>query len=570
MKFLKRFLLHSFFQLLLVLFIVFSFFICTSLLLGYTKDYRSISKNLTKADSTFFDNRISVKGNHVTFSKDIKKLANKQKGWFIVLSRSGTIIGTYHAPRQRSWHISKSKLADMLMPVGPSAIKYHSWKLENGSVLLFGQKNWTNILLQKVEAETVWKKQQLRLSDPTRKQLGKNGAWVQLINANGNVTAAYGTTNKKRYSYHDLLALRKKQNGDTAVYLDNQTNQALIIGIKQPHALNEWVDSSTKKVRNSIFMVIALLFLLLVWVVFSFAYRFGSPIFAIVKWIEQLSKRLYEPPHDLHGESLFWNKDGRLKGKYRLYKDLIDSLLQLTNMLKQNQLQNRLMSQTREEWISGISHDLKTPLTSISGYAQMLESDAYSWTEKETRAFARTITEKSSYMMTLIEDLTLTYRLKNNALPMAKEKVDITEAVRRTVIHFVNEYDRMHFVFHAPKEAIWTAVDPKWFQRILDNVIANAVKYNPADTTVTVSINAIEHHLLTIRIEDDGNGMDSQTLAQLFNRYYRGTNTSDAGNGTGLGMAITKQLVELHGGSINVKSEPGKGTAVRILLPILP
>ncbi|MCB5894955.1 hypothetical protein LJB57_14230, partial [Faecalicatena fissicatena] len=75
----------------------------------------------------------------------------------------------------------------MLMPVGPSAIKYHSWKLENGSVLLFGQKNWTNILLQKVEAETVWKKQQLRLSDPTRKQLGKNGAWVQLINANGNV-----------------------------------------------------------------------------------------------------------------------------------------------------------------------------------------------------------------------------------------------------------------------------------------------------------------------------------------------------------------------------------------------
>ena len=88
----------------------------------------------------------------------------------------------------------------------------------------------------------------------------------------------------------------------------------------------------------------------------------------------------------------------------------------------------------------------------------------------------------------------------------------------------------------------------------MDNLIANAIKYNPSGTTITVSISPIEQHLLSIKIEDDGVGMDNETLDKLFYRYYRGTNTSDSGSGTGLGMAITKQLVQLHGGSINVKS----------------
>mgnify|MGYP000932160775 FL=1 len=71
-----------------------------------------------------------------------------------------------------------------------------------------------------------------------------------------------------------------------------------------------------------------------------------------------------------------------------------------------------------------------------------------------------------------------------------------------------------------------------------------------------------------ITIKDDGIGMDKETLGKLFQRYYRGTNTKESGSGTGLGMAITKQLIQLHDGSINVKSEPEKGTILRIILPI--
>lgn len=102
---------------------------------------------------------------------------------------------------------------------------------------------------------------------------------------------------------------------------------------------------------------------------------------------------------------------------------------------------------------------------------------------------------------------------------------------------------------------------------MIDNLIANAIKHNASHTTIKVSISMIEQYLVIINIEDNGIGMNNETLDKLFRRYYRGTNTNDDGSGTGLGLAITKQLVQLHNGSIQVKSTPSKGTKVRVVLP---
>ncbi len=269
------------------------------------------------------------------------------------------------------------------------------------------------------------------------------------------------------------------------------------------------------------------------------------------------------------GIGILLNKKGKLKRKYRLYKDFISTLEQLTETLKKNESERLKMTQTREEWITGISHDLKTPLASVTGYSQMLASEAYSWSEAETREFAEVISEKSSYMMELLEDLTLTYRLRNQALPIVKEEVDLNEFVRRAIIHFINDpaNNKMTFDFQPYDGTVFVSIDKKWFQRIIDNLIANAIKHNPPDTAITVSISMIEQYLVIINIEDNGIGMNNETLDKLFQRYYRGTNTNDDGSGTGLGLAITKQLVQLHNGSIQVKSTPNKGTKIRIILP---
>lgn len=571
----KRFVVQFFIQL-IVVFILF-FFILLSLwaILGYSVMNQDIARDLSEADDYFFSDRLSMQGNEVLFDEELKELALHQKSWLLVLTEQGGVIGSYNTPTPPPSQIEPSELAALLLQNSSFAIDYWSWDEETTGpqpyVLILGKRYSGNQIITEITPEVDWNNHHLDLSATALQQLEKEKGWVQLINSTGQVVDSYGTDKEPAaYSMQDLLALSVNPHGSLAAYYHSETGQTLLAGLQDANQASTLEESLFKTMSNSILMLFIVLFLLLLTGTFWYARKFGVPLITMMKWIQNLGTGQYEQPVDSQQRPIFLNDNGKLKKKYRLYKDMIATLNQLTETLQQNEIERKKITQTREEWISGLSHDLKTPLASISGYAQMLESDSYGWTEKETRDFAIIISEKSAYMMDLLEDLTLTYRLKNQALPMVKEEVDINEFIRRTLIHYINDpaNSGMKFVFHPYKGSVIAALDPKWFQRVVDNLLANAVKYNPPGTRITVSVSMIEQHLAIITIEDDGAGMDSETLDKLFQRYYRGTHTRDSGSGTGLGMAITKQLVQLHGGSINVKSSPHEGTTVRIFLPV--
>ena len=105
-------------------------------------------------------------------------------------------------------------------------------------------------------------------------------------------------------------------------------------------------------------------------------------------------------------------KTGKLKRKFKLFQPVEESLNHLSERLNSNERQIKHAEQLREEWITGLSHDLKTPLSSIYGYSTMLASEDYEWTKDEMRIFAQTMQEKATYMDALIQDLTYTYQLK--------------------------------------------------------------------------------------------------------------------------------------------------------------
>ncbi|MDM5286020.1 sensor histidine kinase [Peribacillus frigoritolerans] len=569
----KRFIVQFFIQLILV-FIIF-FFILLSIwaIIGFSIMNDEVTQDLSKADSTFFSDRVTIQGKKVAFDDELKQLAKNQNGWLLVLTTKGDVIGAYNTSENVPSHFNESELAGLMLQNSSAPVEYFHWKLDEAypqpQLLIFGRKSSETSLLNEVKTSIDWKNHHLNLSAATLKQIDEEEGWVQLINSTGKVLDGYGSEKEGiSYTNQDIQTLSESEHDSVDAFFDAETEQTIIVGIN--HSGSSSIEENLfKRISKSILIIFIVLFLLLLTGTFWYARKFGVPLITMMKWIQNLGSGLYEQPLDLHQRPILLNKKGKLKRKYRLYKDLITTLEQLTETLHQNETQRRKMTQTRDEWISGLSHDLKTPLASISGYAQMLESENYSWTERETREFALIIAEKSGYMMELLEDLTLTYRLRNQALPIVKEEVDIIEFIRRTMIHFINDpaNNYMKFVFQPQNETAIASIDTKWFQRIIDNLILNAIHYNPSGTTITVSISPIEQHLLIITIEDDGIGMDNETLDRLFQRYYRGTNTSDSGRGTGLGMAITKQLVHLHGGSINVKSSPQKGTTVRIILP---
>ena len=566
----KRFILQFFFQLLFVFFLLSVILILFWAIIGFTAMEHELNSDLAEADVTDIQNWVAIEEEKANIAVNLQEKVKKQEGWLAVLAENGKLLKTFNTPEDFSF--TRKDYAALLSTKDSLPYDYKVWTIhedtKNPLIVLFGKEDSSKAILASVKDKVNWKKGHLNLTEDHHNEIGGKRGWVQLVNEDGAVEDSYSASNQKdHYSFQELLKMTENETKNISAYYHEQTGQVLLTGTnKTKNVLSETELLQIAGSKVFILLVFALLLLLAlnIW----FGYKFGAPLVTIMKWIGDLGKGIYEDGHYKH--SVMMTKKGKLKKKYRIYKELITTLTQLTETLEQNKQARIKANKVRDEWISGLSHDLKTPLASIGGYAEMLQSDQYSWSESEVRTFSGTIAEKAQYMKQLLEDLTLTYQLRSDAFPIAKEKVEINEQIRRTIIHYVNgpAGQQYEFVFQPYDGVVVAAVDPKWFQRIMENLLENAIKYNPPETTVTVTIGKLDQHLLMITMEDDGVGMDNETLNRLFERYYRGTNTSSSNNGTGLGMAITKKLIELHGGSIKVKSEPGKGTYIRILLPL--
>ena len=285
----------------------------------------------------------------------------------------------------------------------------------------------------------------------------------------------------------------------------------------------------------------------------SVSRKFVRPIIYVIERIQRLANFDYKTSKQtkLHDKS-----SGKLKRKYRLYEPVDESLDHLSARLESNERQIQHAQQLRDEWITGLSHDLKTPLSSILGYSAMLASKEYEWSKEEIQSFVETMEEKAYYMDALIKDLTYTYQLKNKAITLQKHQINVDQfllgkqspRVKVEVAHNVTVF-----------------ADELALKRILDNLISNSLQYTPDEKAIHVHVTETKKETI-FTISDQGTGIPKEKLDNLFERYYRGTNTTTNTDGTGLGLAITKQLIDLHNGDISVKSS-NEGTIFTIRLP---
>ncbi|MCR8854488.1 sensor histidine kinase [Lysinibacillus fusiformis] len=285
--------------------------------------------------------------------------------------------------------------------------------------------------------------------------------------------------------------------------------------------------------------------ILLLGVIFlsiSISRQFVRPLVYVISRIERLTQFDYS---EISDKKIHHKKTGKLKRKFRLFQPVEESLNHLSERLDSNERQIKQSEQLREEWITGLSHDLKTPLSSIYGYSTMLASEDYEWTKDEMRIFAQTMQEKATYMDALIQDLTYTYQLKNKAIQLDKVLLPLTTWLTQ----FADEQVSVKVYGDVMLQA-----DELLLKRIMDNLITNAKKYTPVGTKVMVEAQHTGKEVM-LTIADHGPGIPQEELDNLFERYYRGTNTTDDTAGTGLGLAITKQLIDLHNGTISVRSD---------------
>lgn len=261
-------------------------------------------------------------------------------------------------------------------------------------------------------------------------------------------------------------------------------------------------------------------------------------------------------------------RNGKLKMRYRLYKEVIEHLSDMRTQLEMARVERAEVEEAKRNWIAGISHDLKTPLTYIKGYSTLLLNRDYQWSVEEQRNFIEEIDTKGVHMEQLVEDLNLAMRFDGSQpIPIKKTTQDLITFTRNVVTEMSNDLRAHihHFELRAD-EPLLVAFDHKLLKRALQNLYMNAVVHNESPVHILTSIEQQQRQVV-LTIQDDGIGMTEETVRNVFNQYYRGTTTEQTSEGTGLGVAIVKSLIEAHGGTIEVKSAYQKGTTVTITLP---
>lgn len=219
----------------------------------------------------------------------------------------------------------------------------------------------------------------------------------------------------------------------------------------------------------------------------------------------------------------------------------------------------------RNEWIANISHDIKTPLASIKGYAELMSS-GYDIEIDEVSQYAEIIDSKANYIKELVDDLNLTMKLKDGYSNISREEKNIVSLVRGCIIDILNnpKYNNVYIDFNSKEDNIVLKIDELLMKRVINNLLYNSIIHNNED--VSIKVNIILDEKTHIIIEDNGKGISEEDLKYIFERYYRGTNTGHAHKGSGLGMAISRDIVKAHNGNIKVESNIGSGTKIEIIL----
>lgn len=394
------------------------------------------------------------------------------------------------------------------------------------------------------------------------RELKSYQSWIQVLDEDGNeIYQKYKPANAPNHYTPGKLIFYHKYSGAIKGYtifvgiLDvDGRNLSYIMGFPVETVAKASFYFSPKSIMRDMLLFFTgttvVIILISSVVGFLFSTQLAKPILKIISDIQALADGKYV-------------KKVVPKG---IYKDVHKSLNYLSETLEQNEMERRRTEKMREEWITNITHDLNTPLASIKGYSEVLVDPKYDLAMEEITKYASIILSKSKYMENLVDDLKLTYQLKNELFPLNRNRENIVEVVRDTIIDILNHphYEEAPILFEAEAEEILFIGDQRLLKRAISNLIYNALVHNPKGTEITVRVKKEEQ--VIIEIEDNGKGIEPKELDRLFDRYYRGTNTGEAHKGSGLGLAIAKQIIEVHSGAIHVESKLNCGTKVTVLL----
>lgn len=389
------------------------------------------------------------------------------------------------------------------------------------------------------------------LSDNTVAKMEQENVWCMMIsNESGNVLWNYKLPSElpQHYTPGDVAEMTRWYLQEYPVFVSNQSDELLVIGYPKD---SFWKISAYKtfaSIKIDILGLVSLFLLNIVIVLILFVHnsrKVEKSIKPILTGIEEISAgkntQLVE-----HGE-----------------------LAEINTKLNKVAITLQQRDMARANWISGISHDIRTPLSMVLGYSSSLETNNTLSEEQQEKVAA--IRQQAAKIKYLIEDLNSTAKLEYDMQPLRVEKIHLVELARQVVCEFLDSNldsaFSIDFITDSDSELLYINGDETLLKRAITNLIQNSIGHNPSGCEITVSVSCNNQNA-TVIIADNGIGISALKLKELNTKTHYMESTDEKLNlRHGLGVLLVRQIVDAHHGVIKIESEPQKGFKTTLTFP---
>lgn len=406
--------------------------------------------------------------------------------------------------------------------------------------------------------------------------LNRIGGWVEELDSEGNVVSFAGDrkTDKDSYSTEelaDLLDLGYVKFNGTGVDISEKNSGGIkeysgivryagnprrifIVCFPSDKILIRLTYSISGGENNYVIIfvaVLAALFLIEVLLISNYLKRhIDKPLKHLMQGMDEVSEGERDVVLDYKTDKEF--------------EDIRDRFNMMARKLKETEEEKHRIEQSRNQMLLELAHDIKNPVASIKSSVSALEEGLVAENKKED--YFRRIDMKAERIRTLIEDMNTSLKMESDDYKLNLEKADVSEIVRRICVEFYEDITETgkDFDIEIPEESLYADVDVQLFGRVINNLLANANKYNSTGKNISVNVRK-DSDQIVVEVADDGEAIAEDFVPRMFEAFSRGDSTRKTDGGTGLGLAISHKIIEKHGGTLKyIRAEDKNFFCIRI------
>lgn len=421
----------------------------------------------------------------------------------------------------------------------------------NGTVSNMSKDNPVQTL-EKVSNNLTIQNGEYKLNNNYQKDLVINDIWGIVIDDNGNVVWKHNLPKEipLNYSLQDVATFSKGYIKDYPVFAWKQGNDLLVLGYpKNSYSkfMTNYLPLSAIQKTPFLLLIMLVSNIAILFIVYYLSKRnVMLKISPILNGIDKLS----------HGDTVTLNINGELE--------------EIGNRINETSLQLKKQNQARANWISGVSHDIRTPLSMIMGYADKISSTLN--IDENTKKQANIIKTQSVKIKNLVQDLNLVSQLNYNIQPIQETPIHLCKIIREIVVEYLNNNTNNKFEFELnlkPNTELITIIgDERLLGRAIQNIISNSINHNENGCIISISLEVNGSNLILV-ISDNGKGISEEKLQKIQSTPHYLQSTDDRLDlRHGLGLLLVKEIVSIHKGNVSISSALNKGFSTTISLPI--